>query len=787
MPPSRAGRDLAVLALATLVAVLLLVGPWALQDPGGSLSPDLDDPTFVLWTLEWDLHQLPRDPLGLFQANMSWPARDPLARTETMLGALPVHALFRGLGAGPVAAGNLDLVAAFWLSALAMAWLVRSWTGHLGAAFLAGVAYAVAPLHLAEVGRLQLAQGYGFPLLFLAWDALRGRPGVRTALGLALAVATLFVSCIYFFLQALVAAPLYGLLTLFRSPRRGRILAALAGALVLAGLLLAPLLVPYARMQRQWPADRPLSFNAHYSADPANFLAVPPGNALWGKLLAPFASRRVPAEAALFPGLVLLLGAGLALGYRVPGTGPLLALAGLAALLALGPDFRPGGLPSLYGLLHEHLPGFAAHRVPARFGFLVDFALAGAAGLGLAAFLRALPARRARLAFGLLAALLALEGTCPMPRVPVPAPSAVYEALAREAPGVLLELPMFPDPDPSPSLEGLRLLASTRHWHVLVNGYPFVTPPVTHEIADATRFGPSHPAFGRLLQALGVRHLVLHTGQMGPAERASWSRLPSGFRLLTRDGTDELWSVPDRPLPTAGPEAARWSLLLPPALPAGARVTLGLEIRGGAVLAAREVPGCSPVEVSWQGPAAGPSRVEVVRPLLPTWVFPGDQHLRSLQVQVPGEPGDYRVRVRGAEWSWEGPVRVEAGALRYGLPEVLGVEGPRVPESVRPGEELRLEGRVENRGPAPLQAGTLAGLAGETWLYLRWVGPEGRVGGLERRPLRADLFPGQALPWVVRTRAPLQAGTWRVEVAFEGAEGPPGEGAWRGRSVRVGP
>lgn len=772
-------REFGILALATLVGTLVLAGSWILPDAGTAVSPDLEDPTFVMWTLGWDLRQLARDPGNLFEANVSWPARGMLARTETMLGCVPSFALSRGLGAGPVAAYNLTLLVSFWLSALAMAWLVRRGTGDLAASALVGLAYALAPLHLSEIGRLQLQQGMWFPLVLLAWEALRERPGPRAAAVLGLALAGTFLSCIYFFLQLLVGAPLYGVLSLRGEARPGRVLAWAAVAGLLAGVVLLPVLLPYYRMLHRWPQDRVLTFNAYHAAEPRDFLSVPPENRAWGPWLAGFSSMRAQRATALFPGVLLLLGAGVAAARRCPRTGALLAVAALAAVLALGPAFSPFGLPSPYRLLHEHMPGFSAHRVPARFGFLMIFALAAAAGPGVA-FLRARGGRPALVA---LLALALADAFTPMPRAAVPPLPEIYRDLAGQAPGVVLEVPMFPDLQPSPSLEGLRHFYSGHHGQTLVNGYPLVTPPVTHEVADLVAAGPTAQAV-QGMQLLGVRYLVVHAEQFPPARRGEWEGLAAdGFRLLARRGGDSLWQVPAGALRAGGMESARWSLQVPPAWPAGVTLTAGLGVQGGAVHAYRPDPGMEPLRVRWEGPGV---QEQTVRTLLPTWVFPGERQLRQIRLRAPRVPGVYQLSVAGAGWSASAPVEVREEALTFGLPWRVAVAWADLPAQVEPGASLRLEGMMRNLGTEALQAGSLTALPQETWLYVRWVGEAG-PGALERRPLRLDLLPGQEAPWLATTRAPGTPGPWRLEIVFASGGGPGPDAPWLGRVLEVRP
>ena len=86
-------RHAAVLAF---FAVMAAVHTWPLASAPGTLSRhDNGDALLNEWTVAWVQHQLPRDPLHLFDANIFYPERNTLAFSEhlfvqSMLG-LPLH------------------------------------------------------------------------------------------------------------------------------------------------------------------------------------------------------------------------------------------------------------------------------------------------------------------------------------------------------------------------------------------------------------------------------------------------------------------------------------------------------------------------------------------------------------------------------------------------------------------------------------------------------------------------------------------------------------------------
>ena len=92
------------------------------------------------------------------------------------------------------------------------------------------------------------------------------------------------------------------------------------------------------------------------------------------------------------------------------------------------------------------------------------------------------------------------------------------------------------------------LLASTTHWKPLVNGYSGFRPPRYDEMARLIATFPSVPAIVRL-QALGVRHVVVHTARYPEPDAirqalAGLERRPE-LVLVAQEGPDQLYRVSD--------------------------------------------------------------------------------------------------------------------------------------------------------------------------------------------------------------------------------------------------
>jgi hypothetical protein len=206
------------------------------------------------------------------------------------------------------------------------------------------------------------------------------------------------------------------------------------------------------------------------------------------------------------------------------------------------------------------VPLASVMRVPARWGMLTAFALAGLAGFGAAGVLGWVSAIRQKplnekesvpspatpglrrggglgwgqnrasvLASVTVACMLALVISADGFSAPVPMAhigrldeqNAVYGYLAAQTgPGAVIELPLYAAPD-AEYPEGKRMYAALLHGRPLVNGYSGFTPQRQSELAAALKGFPDEASMAAL-RALGsqrVRWLVVHSGEPGIPRR----------------------------------------------------------------------------------------------------------------------------------------------------------------------------------------------------------------------------------------------------------------------------
>lgn len=515
-------------ALCLFVA-LAVAHTWPLaQAPGTHTRHDNGDAILNEWTIAWVAHQLPRDPLRLFDANIFYPEPDTLAFSEHLFTQSVMGAPLVWAGVSTTVVHNLLILAGLTLTGWTMYLVVFRWTGDPLAAVVSGCLLAFNAYTLTRLAHLQVMHAEFLPLAVWALDRLLEAPRARHAVWLALLFTLQSLASNYLFvftIFALVAAAL-------ARPEDwwGRRWRSLAGPLALAAGLavvaMLPFLLPYYWVHRDQGLVRPLEEVLHFSASWRDYLAT------GGRLHYELWSSRIwqAAPTALFPGIVALVLAGISL---VSGRALVdrrarmwLAIGAVGVVMSLGP-IVPG-----YTTLYRAFPLLQGIRAPVRFGYLMLAGVAGLAGFGVA-WLRTRGTGRGAwpAAVGASALLLvtveafrAPVGFRPALRVP-----AAYDVLAREDEAVIVEYPL-----PSPQTifrNAPYMLYSTRHWKPMLNGYSGFMPRSYPEHWELIRDFPARHALGALAE-IGVTHIVVHDPQMaGEADRAA-----ALARVVSRDG-----------------------------------------------------------------------------------------------------------------------------------------------------------------------------------------------------------------------------------------------------------
>lgn len=475
------------------------------------------DPLVTAWRLVWPAQWLLHRPAPLWDSTVLYPAREAFARDELTLGqslfAGPIHLLT----GNPILAHNGTIILTMILSGFTMyylAWyLFHTFTGSL----VAGVIYAFAPYHLAQLDHAGLFAIQWLPLVLLFLHrTLRYRRWIdATYFGLAVFLQAIAAGY-YAYWTALVILLFAGyvLLADHRLCSRAGFLRA-GVALVVALLAVVPIALPFARIAAQERFARSREEVEYWSARPQSWLAATPGNLLYGPLVRGHAWTW-SKELYLFPGLVALALAALAvLAWRGRLRWFALALTVTGFVLSLGPTLHlarrgHGLIPLPYDLIYRFVPGGDALRAPLRIApvAMLGLGLLAAAGwehITLILLLRNVSRWGTRVvAFticGLLVAEYAIQppATQAVPQLD-PSPGTIAAWLAQEPSHIVA---VFPDLR-APIAMSLATTTNDR----FINGDAEMLPLATAALFDRLRAFPSTESV-HALAALDVDTVVL--------------------------------------------------------------------------------------------------------------------------------------------------------------------------------------------------------------------------------------------------------------------------------------
>jgi hypothetical protein len=501
-------RDRRLAGLALFVALAVL-HTWPLATAPGTLCRhDNADAQLNAWILAWVPHALVTQPFHLFDANIFHPDRHTLAYSEHMFVQGVMGAPLTWMGASPVLVMNLLIIAGMALTGWATSLVLHRWTGDWPAAILGGALAAFNTHLLTRMGHAQAMHVEFLPFVLLALDDLLRDPRPREGLRLAVWFALQSLCSVYLMAMTVITVVAAALARAGEWLTRDRLVrftkAALLAAVV-AGLLCLPFLWPYARVRAEQGAVRPMDEVAMYSADWRNYLSTASRlhYTLWSHRFFQYSDTLFPGVLALAFTLVSVF-TGIAWRDR---RARMLTAAGIAGVaLSFGAKL-PG-----YAALHAVFPLLQGTRAASRFGYIGMFAVAGLAAFGLAR-LRAGRSPRARLAIAGIALLLVTAESlrAPLAFVRYQGIPQVYDTLRTETGAVVAEFPWY-----SPRYfekNAPYVLASTRHWKPIVNGYSGLVPPSYGRHNEGFRLFPEDAGFAAL-RAAGVTHVVVHVDQL---------------------------------------------------------------------------------------------------------------------------------------------------------------------------------------------------------------------------------------------------------------------------------
>jgi hypothetical protein len=500
---------------------VLMAAPFSLH-PSSRVLLDAPDTHLFLWTLGWDAHAFVSNPFGIFNANIYFPLPNTLAYSENLIGSALIAAPIIWLTGDTVLAMNLVALSSCVLSGSGAYLLARRLgIGVLGAV-VSGLIFAFAPARFFRMSQIHLTamQWIPFALAYLHDYFKEGR---ARDLRIAIGFATLQVLCgghgAIFLGAAAIALAIYELLggAPLAIVKRVRDVG-VAGLLLL--LPVALMVVPYRRVQQEMGLRRTLE---NWTVTPASYLASP--SHVHQYFLSLFSSTKFheQADAYLFPGVLPVLLAALAL---LPVGESLMrrrfavfyALLGTVSVLL----FIDGPL-SLWPWVYSW-PGMNFIRAPSRFMILTTLCLAVLAGSGFERLVSRLtvPSQRA---LSVLAAVLLLAEFSAYPFVgtdyTLPAPAADRWLATQAKPFVVAEVPI-PNPRNMGAFERFQTMAmlhSMAHWQKTVHGYSGFRAPFHDRLYLDLRQFPDETSIARLRE-VGVTYVVVHRELYSPAEWA---------------------------------------------------------------------------------------------------------------------------------------------------------------------------------------------------------------------------------------------------------------------------
>jgi hypothetical protein len=525
-----------VVALAVFV-VLAVVHTWPLAtDPAHLSRNDNGDALLNTWAIAWVAHQLPRNPLHLFDANIFYPERLTLGYSEAMivqgLLAWPVLAL----GGSPVLAFNLVLLAGFALTGWAFALLIRAWTGSWSAAYVGGSLAAFNSHVLVRLPHLQAQHVEFIALMLFALDRLVSSRKFRDAVLLGSAFALQGLTSVYLLV--------FSVWTLaFATLARARewalrnpavMIARLALAGVLGAAVMSPYLYAYYSVHQLTGWER--SVDEQFAGSWVDYLAT--GSRLHWSLW----SYRYfdAANSKTFPGIVALILTGLALSWPETRRDARVRMCAVTAVGCAAVSVLPHA--PFYQVLHRLIPLFRAVRVPAHLGQIVLLMVAVVAAFGVAGLERRFRMRQKwPIVAAVLCAAVNLEALrAPLVYRPFQGISSVYGVLEASRRAVVVELPFYPARQVFGNAP--YMLNSTRHWQPMLNGYSGFLPDSYDAAYQATQGFPDERSL-LALHELGVTHVVVHERAFGDHARFEAIARVRSLREIGEDGDIHIYQL----------------------------------------------------------------------------------------------------------------------------------------------------------------------------------------------------------------------------------------------------
>jgi len=294
-------RELAAFGIFLLLSIALT---WPLAIRLNTSTSDLGDPLLNTWILDWDLYSITNAPSHLYDADIFYPSKYPLAYSENMLGIAIVALPFYLLGFTPLAVYNIAFLLGFAFCGYGAFVLGRVLTRSTPAGLVAGILYGFTSFRLDHLAHLQFVWGGWLPMMLAGLLHYWRRPTVRNAILFGLCVLMNGLTNIHQFLFGTTAIVLsIALLALLSTRFKWRTVAGAMLAMVLACTLMVPVLLPYKHVSEMYGMVRDRSAAIWGSAEWTDWLSASGRSRTYGDIADP---KNVRGERILFPGLMML-------------------------------------------------------------------------------------------------------------------------------------------------------------------------------------------------------------------------------------------------------------------------------------------------------------------------------------------------------------------------------------------------------------------------------------------------------------------------------------------------
>jgi hypothetical protein len=295
----RANRPAFAYACAFYTALAVVLTYPLIRHLSSVMPHDLGDPLLSTTLLWWNAHAtLLTD--RWWDGVSFFPATGTLAFSDHRLGESLIAAPLQWLGASPVTAYNVTLLATFPLCAIAAHWLAYTLTRRHDASLLCGLAYGFCPYRIAHLQHLELLAGAAMPAALAALHRYRETGAMRWLAWFTIALVLQALSTSYYLLFFTVLLGLW--LIWFVGWREPQKLAAIAVAMAVAVVALLPIIRRYEQVHAWYGFARRFEEIQRLSADLTAFGAASPLLALWG-----WTAAWARSEGELFPGLTITL------------------------------------------------------------------------------------------------------------------------------------------------------------------------------------------------------------------------------------------------------------------------------------------------------------------------------------------------------------------------------------------------------------------------------------------------------------------------------------------------